>query len=166
MIAEPGRYMATAFSTLFVHVQGKREQPVSAGSKRKFLYYINDGVYGSFNCIMFDHAKPSPKLASKYITDKLAEDGLLPSSHHVTSSPQFIGARAMHSSAAREQCLGTHFGPTCDSMDVIVTDYPMEELFVGDWLAFENMGAYTNAAATTFNGMPLPDVVYGRSSTP
>ena len=41
-------------------------------------------------------------------------------------------------------------------MDVIAKDAAMEELHVGDWLAFEQMGAYTNAAATTFNGMPKP----------
>lgn len=166
VIAEPGRFMATAFATLFVHVQGKREQPVEQGSKRKFLYYVNDGVYGSFNCIMFDHAKPAPKLATKLINDKLAEDGLLQYAERLSSvqPPQLMGARGLHSSATRDMSLATHFGPTCDSMDVIVTDYPMEELFVGDWLAFENMGAYTNAAATTFNGMPLPNVIYGHSN--
>lgn len=21
------------------------------------MYYVNDGVYGSFNCLLFDHAK-------------------------------------------------------------------------------------------------------------
>lgn len=24
------------------------------------MYYINDGVYGSFNCILYDHAAPVP----------------------------------------------------------------------------------------------------------
>ena len=24
----------------------------------KFIYYLNDGVYGSFNCIIFDHQEP------------------------------------------------------------------------------------------------------------
>jgi len=48
-------------------------------------------------------------------------------------------------------------------MDVIAKDTEMEELFVGDWLAFEHMGAYTNAAATTFNGMPKPHMFYARS---
>lgn len=23
-----------------------------------FMYYMNDGVYGSFNCILFDHFNP------------------------------------------------------------------------------------------------------------
>ena len=24
--------------------------------KRERMYYINDGVYGSFNCLLYDHA--------------------------------------------------------------------------------------------------------------
>ena len=25
------------------------------------MYYVNDGVYGSFNCILFDHVHPKPE---------------------------------------------------------------------------------------------------------
>jgi hypothetical protein len=34
----------------------------------------------------------------------------------------------------------------------------MEELFVGDWLWFPNMGAYTRATASEFNGFPTPPI--------
>ena len=34
----------------------------------------------------------------------------------------------------------TMFGPTCDSMDVIVRDIDFPELNVGDWCYFYNMG--------------------------
>lgn len=32
------------------------------------MYYINDGVYGSFNCILFDHYQPtgSPLFVGPY----------------------------------------------------------------------------------------------------
>ena len=186
IIAEPGRYMATAYSTLFAHVQGKREEPADPSqpsAPRKFLYYINDGVYGSFNCIMFDHAHPVPIPAYRFMQDKgtldrkealhrqqVAMSMLLPStgsSSLLSSQPSdlhYVSARGLHSSTQRDRhCLGTFFGPTCDSMDVIAKDTEMEELFVGDWLAFEQMGAYTNAAATTFNGMPKPNAFYARS---
>lgn len=36
----------------------------------------------------------------------------------------------------------------------------MPVLAEGDWLSFANMGAYTTAAGSTFNGMPRPDVHY------
>jgi len=52
---------------------------------------------------------------------------------------------------------GTIFGRTCDSLDVIARA-TMEELEVGDWLWFPNMGAYTRATASEFNGFPTPPV--------
>jgi diaminopimelate decarboxylase len=35
-----------------------KEQQDSPAEKR-ILYYLNDGVYGSFNCIYFDHETPT-----------------------------------------------------------------------------------------------------------
>jgi len=46
----------------------------------------------------------------------------------------------------------TIFGPTCDSMDCIGKDIPFPEMEVGDWFYFKNMGAYTVAACSPFNG--------------
>ena len=31
-------------------------------SRPSFMYYVNDGIYGSFNCIMFDHHTVVPAL--------------------------------------------------------------------------------------------------------
>jgi ornithine decarboxylase len=190
VIGEPGRYMATAWSTLFVLVQGKREEPKrdpkDAAEKRKFLYYINDGVYGSFNSIMYDHAHPEPVPAYRFMSDKMSLDRRVHAQQHPylsTSVPQatalatsffsgaldapqqsLVGARAFHTTFGRDRdCVGTFFGPTCDSMDVVATDFPCEELFVGDWLAFQHSGAYTSAAATTFNGMQKATATYCRS---
>ena len=33
-------------------------------------------------------------------------------------------------------------------------------MHVGDWMLFENMGAYTVAAASTFNGFQRPTIYY------
>ena len=57
VIAEPGRYMVAGSHTLVVNVINKKERQ-SADGEREFVYYLNDGIYGSFNCIMFDHATP------------------------------------------------------------------------------------------------------------
>jgi len=43
---------------------------------------------------------------------------------------------------------------------VVAKNIVMEELQVGEWLLFPRMGAYTLAAASTFNGMQLPLHVY------
>ena len=58
----------------------------------------------------------------------------------------------------RPQGPGVIFGRTCDSVDVIACSPSMEELCVGDWLWFPNMGAYTRATASEFNGFPRPRV--------
>jgi ornithine decarboxylase len=55
VIAEPGRYFACGSQILACNVFAKRVQ--TDGDFKKILYYINDGVYGSFNCIFFDHVK-------------------------------------------------------------------------------------------------------------
>ena len=36
----------------------------------------------------------------------------------------------------------------------------LPEMHVGDWMLFENMGAYTVAAASTFNGFQRPNIYY------
>jgi ornithine decarboxylase len=52
----------------------------------------------------------------------------------------------------------TVFGPTCDSFDMVVTGYPLPEMSVGDWLVFDDMGAYTTALASNFNGFSMSDI--------
>jgi len=56
-IAEPGRYFAQKSHILVMNVIGKKTIKDSDGQKT-VVYYLNDGVYQSFGCIYFDHAKP------------------------------------------------------------------------------------------------------------
>lgn len=119
IIAEPGRYFAASTMTLVTNVHSKRKFKVGDGT-HKVLYYIDEGVYGSFNCIMFDHQSPKPKL--------------------------LVDARS------EEVYKSTIFGPSCDSLDMITKDFLLPEIDVGDWLIFDNMGAYTTCAASDFNG--------------
>jgi len=67
IIAEPGRYFAAASHTLAVTVISKRvlkqedsrQHPRrTSNNHRHYLYYIADGVYGSFNNIHNDYAHP------------------------------------------------------------------------------------------------------------
>jgi len=55
----------------------------------------------------------------------------------------------------------TVFGPTCDALDVIsmAEDLPTD-LERGDLLFSRNIGAYSNASATQFNGFPPAKVVH------
>lgn len=49
-------------------------------------------------------------------------------------------------------------GNTCDSLDVIEEQAMLPPLDIGTQLIFEEMGAYSNVAASTFNGFPLTPI--------
>ena len=121
IIAEPGRYMVASAAALAVNITSTRVQEDGAVD-----YYVNDGVYGSFNCILFDHQTVTPEVLC-------------------TRAGQPPGPPPPRT------CV---WGPTCDSMDLITKTAVLPELHVGDWLYFRDMGAYTMAASSTFNGFP------------
>lgn len=255
LMAEPGRFFVKSSHVLAVNVVGKRVTVDTNGSPR-LNYYINDGLYGSFNCIMYDHVTCAPSLlltASKSASEatetvygddtivRLDENGtpivsdavglshaadlaeaMTPivaaaveerlqleavqlksmtvgggstssfysmsngqqsaaastSSRHFgataiaksssSSSSPTLGGTASRSPAFNFSSLSapsvastspvhatTIWGPTCDSIDKISDVLVMPELTVGDWLVFENMGAYTIAGSCMFNGFPL-----------
>lgn len=56
--------------------------------------------------------------------------------------------------------LTTLAGPTCDSLDIISTAEELPELELGDLLFAENIGAYSIAHATNFNGIPPPKTIF------
>lgn len=60
---------------------------------------------------------------------------------------------------SHEKFLSSLWGPTADSYDLIVKEVMLPELDIGDWLVWKNMGAYSIAVATTFNGFPIPIVI-------
>ncbi|OEL26341.1 Ornithine decarboxylase [Dichanthelium oligosanthes] len=121
VIGEPGRYFAETAFTLAARVIGKRTR----GEVRE--YWIDDGLYGSLNCILMDHYVPRPR--------PLATPGPGEKTH-----------------------TSTVFGPTCDSLDTVVTGYQLPEMSVGDWLIFDDMGAYTTAAGSKFNGFDTSEI--------
>lgn len=127
--AEPGRFFATDAFDLYVQVIGKKPAYSAQGIQTGWKYTIDESIYGQFTNILFDKAKP------KWI--------------RVVSSAN---------ETPRRFTQGTLFGRTCDSLDRIAEADAMEELFVGDWLWFPNMGAYTRATASEFNGFPAPPI--------
>jgi ornithine decarboxylase len=57
-IAEPGRYFAESSHTLVLNVIGKKNIIDDETGEKVIVYYLNDGIYGSFGCIYFDHNNP------------------------------------------------------------------------------------------------------------
>jgi len=121
VIAEPGRFFVAAAQAILARVISVCE--TTTGDR----YYLNDGLYGSFNCLIYDHAVlPVPVV--------LRDGKELDKSDAALTSP----------------C--TLFGPTCDGFDVLAEATSLPKLQVGDSLLFRNMGAYTSAASSHFNG--------------
>lgn len=52
------------------------------------------------------------------------------------------------------------FGPTCDAFDTISVAEDLPELEIGDYLYAENIGAYSIASSTYFNGFPPAKVAH------
>jgi len=115
---------------LATNIIAKRAVPME-DQQIAMMYYLNDGVYGSFNCTIFDHWEVEP--IPFPIDDSLQ---------------------------LRQTHLTTIWGPTCDSMDCIKRDVVLPELHIGEWIIFREMGAYTIAAGSTFNGFKLPTLQY------
>eukprot|EP01026_Neomeris_dumetosa_P078471 TRINITY_DN8490_c0_g1_i7.p1 TRINITY_DN8490_c0_g1~~TRINITY_DN8490_c0_g1_i7.p1 ORF type:complete len:865 (-),score=133.29 TRINITY_DN8490_c0_g1_i7:195-2789(-) len=141
VIAEPGRYFAESAATFSAGIYGRRERRGECNNKKVMDYWIPDGLYGSFNSILYDHAtvkvRPLP-IASKV------------SMHNVSVSED----KAEESVC----CESNVFGPTCDGLDVVVSGKMLPVLQNGDWLMFPDMGAYTIAGASNFNGINATDV--------
>jgi ornithine decarboxylase len=54
------------------------------------------------------------------------------------------------------------FGPTCDAFDTITLSAELPELNINDLVYSENIGAYSHASSTYFNGFPPAKVVHIR----
>jgi ornithine decarboxylase len=52
------------------------------------------------------------------------------------------------------------FGPTCDALDTISLSEVLPDLELGDLVYSENIGAYSHASSTYFNGFPPAKVVH------
>jgi len=123
IIAEPGRYYVASAFTLVAQIHSIREVK---GDPNRYMYYINDGIYGSFNCLMYDH--------------------------HVVH-PELLDLKSNRGGKKYECSI---WGPTCDGLDQVCASELLPKMEVGEWLVFPDMGAYTLVAGGTFNGFPLP----------
>lgn len=102
---------------------------------KSIMYYVNDGVYASFNCLFYDHAECFPCLIKE--------------------------GRSQNSTLYKSSL----WGPTCDGLDVISKECYLPELDQGEFMVFKNMGAYTLSGAVAFNGIPLARCIYTCSTS-
>ncbi|KAI9652482.1 MAG: hypothetical protein M1831_006751 [Alyxoria varia] len=130
VIGEPGRFYVSSAFTIACHVISRRIVEETAIGPKKIMLYLNDGVYGNFSSIIFDHQNPVPQILA-------------------CSAPY----RGIDESKVGREVEYSIWGPTCDGIDCISSScFLPKVLDVGDWLFFEEMGAYTKCSATRFNG--------------
>ena len=124
IIGEPGRYFVGQAYSLACNVIARRDVRDSATGATSYMLYLNDGVYGNFSSIIFDHQHPVPQVLRS--------------------------ADPRRDADPIEYSL---WGPTCDGIDRIADRCLFRTaLDIGDWLFFDDMGAYTRCSATKFNG--------------
>jgi len=135
IIGEPGRYYVSSAFSLACHVIARRTVADQSLGTTSYMLYLNDGVYGNFSSIIFDHQNPVPRIlraGNSFLHG--AEDR-----RDGYESPNVV-----------EYSI---WGPTCDGIDCISQSASFKQVLdIGDWMYFENMGAYTKCSATKFNG--------------
>lgn len=145
VIGEPGRYYVASAFTLASNVIARRTMENPETMENSYMLYLNDGLYGNFSSIMFDHQNPVAQILR---TDKRCL-------YDTVSANETVNGEGIEYSI---------WGPTCDGIDRITESIRFADehnLDVGDWLYFENMGAYTKCSATRFNGFTdAHDVIY------
>ena len=161
-IAEPGRFFAHQSTTLITSVCGiKESRDDSQGVSMN--YYLNDGVYGSFNNLVYDHAILSPPLCQQEYLSLIRK---YDNNMYEKLFESVLGNLKYHDNRKQKHSkkFSRFFGPTCDGFDVIIErDFPL--LVEGEKLFWLDMGAYTQAAASKFNGFSSPTKIYIHSST-
>ena len=122
VIAEPGRYFAEEIFEFYTPVIGQKYK------NGKNEYWIGDGLYGSFNCILYDAQTPEYEVVRNPLLEK------------------YLGSNEVLESVI--------YGQTCDSEDRL-GNVMLPKLRNGDFLRVKNFGAYTLSAATDFNGINM-----------
>lgn len=59
-----------------------------------------------------------------------------------------------------EKKISAVFGPTCDALDTITLSAELPDLEIHDLVYAENIGAYSHASSTYFNGFPPAKVIH------
>ncbi|KAM9838474.1 antizyme inhibitor 1b [Aulostomus maculatus] len=143
VLAQPGSfYVASAFS-LAVNVIAKKVvthhwdslTPGEHNEDTKFLYYMNEGVYGPFSLKLLGNTIAAPSVHKHVLC---AEEAVYPSSL---------------------------WGPSLDQLDQVVERCLLPELSVGDWLLFSNMGACGLEGLSCLSSAPQLPVYYTVSTS-
>ncbi|NXJ47956.1 AZIN2 inhibitor, partial [Spizaetus tyrannus] len=136
IVATPGRYYITSAFTFAASITAREEVPAEQPG--------SDGMWdGGMGPPVFPTPTLSPLLPPLQ-RKSLAARRASPCPDHPS-----------HSSSLR--------GPPEDAEDHIADGLELPELQVGDWLIFEDMGAYTITTSSLLGGCPQPQITYAMS---
>ncbi|GIQ91992.1 ornithine decarboxylase, partial [Kipferlia bialata] len=123
-IAEPGRFMVSASTSVATKIYARKGCNQGTDAEVQGLY-VDDGVYGTFNNVVYDHYHAHPLRLNTLLGGEKGK--MMPTSV---------------------------FGPTCDGLDVMCSteDTVFERCEVDEWLVWHDMGAYTHTGSYVFNG--------------
>jgi len=141
VIAEPGRYFCNKCITMALKVYAKRE------------YWSSKTTTDEEGRVI---QLPPVREIQYYVPD--GQYGSFNSIMYDHSHPVVKPLRDPPSDVVMENT--TFFGPTCDSIDVVAKNIPFPPLELNDWIWCPNMGAYTVAAGSRFNGFDRPTLFY------
>lgn len=139
VIAEPGRYFAASTFSLITNIIDKRAVDASFVTNNEydagsagFVYQTNEGFYGSFGCRLSAHCEP-----------------------HCRPLLEFDETLSASTYAAI-------LGPTLSHGDVVQPVARLPQMQIGEWLLWDDMGAYSMGNRETFGeeGSPPPTVYY------
>jgi ornithine decarboxylase len=144
IVAEPGRYFCQRAYSLCVSIFNKKKylnnsQIMSEDGDvqpDRIMYYVNQGIYSAFSCVFWDHKSPPPRAV--YTKGKIIEF-----SQNMENSVD-----------------STVWGPTCDGGDWVFLSIPLPELEIGDWMIWDNIGAYSSSIITNFNGFAPAEILW------
>uniref|UniRef100_A0A914Y3G1 ornithine decarboxylase n=1 Tax=Panagrolaimus superbus TaxID=310955 RepID=A0A914Y3G1_9BILA len=135
-IAEPGRYFATTPFTAAAKIFGRIK--VSANRITEKEEDANKDGY-----MYFINDGVYMTFSCKHF------DGIHPLSQPLTSDDGTL-----------PRVPATVWGPTCDSADIVEAVTYHRKLNIGEWLYWEDVGAYSTATAVEFNGFPKAKFYY------
>jgi ornithine decarboxylase len=109
----------------------RKLKQIKTDDESEMVYYINDGLFHSFNCIFTENARP---IFNPICLDKKINREIYYSSY-------------IH-------------GLTDKKTDIVASKYPLPELCINDWFFIENFGAYTIVLCTEYQGVKVKERIY------
>ncbi|CAJ0939522.1 unnamed protein product, partial [Mesorhabditis belari] len=136
VLAEPGRYFSAAPFTLCANVIHSMEVPPE-----------------------YDETRSSTESCMKYYLN----DGVFGSFACKFNLYLHSEGVPLNPKPDRPNLRSTIFGPTCDTWDKIEEDRLIEKMNTNEWIYYIDMGAYSCACASNFNGFRPPEHLFAIS---